>query len=604
MKKFIALVLAMLMVVSCVCIVSAEDAATTTTKTLYECLGGKVGKLNYEVKTNVLAKSSNATTYAGLIDVYASDDARSYDLKAVVDMSGVKNLVALSKAKAEKKGYTGTFDDLKVSGKFTVTVTLPEGVTVPDLTAKAEGEAKAAFTYDDAKILTAETPVVSEEVKTISVTFNVKEGATAKDIDEFGKEFALYINGITVKGLGSFEFTGTMKGLTSISETTVTKNDEGTDTSVDTEVYVINYTAVDDADDDNTPTLVIKHKKKTSSSSTGNSITPSTSTKKDDTDSKKDDKKDENTSSSKVEVSTSGSTATVKDVTSDTIKDEKEITIDTTDSKKEIDTVKIGTDSVKNIAESDVEKVEIKLSDATVTVSDEAINEISEKAEGKDVEITVNTEAKLNDKQSEAVKELGDVKTVEASIKSDNKEISGTVTVSTGYEAKENEIVLAATVDEEGNVENIPVSYKDGKVEFDAEAGSSVVVWSVPAEKAFVLTIDKHEAGVFGKEEKNDVAPKIVKDRTMLPARFVAEKLGATVEWDAEKQEVTVKKDDITIVITIGSVDAKINGEDVKLDSEAFIENDRTYTPIRFIAEALGAKVDWNGATSQVVITK
>lgn len=594
----------MLIVVSCVCIVSAEDATTgtdgattTTTKTLYECLGGKVGSLNYEVKTNVLAKSSNATTYAGLIDVYASDDARSYDLKAVVDMSGVKNLVALSKAKAIKKGYTGTFDDLKVGGKFTVTVTLPDGVTVPDLTAKAEGEAKAAFTYDDAKILEVDgTPFVSEEDKTISVTFNVKEGAKANDIDAFGKEFALYINGITVKGLGSFEFTGTMKGSTSIKETTTEGEGEEAKT-VDTEVYVINYTAVDNADDDNNPNLVIKHKKKTSSSSTGNSITPSASAKKD-------DKKDENTSSSKVEVSTSGSTETVKDVTSDTIKDEKEITIDTTDSKKEIDTVKIGTDSVKNIAESDVEKVEIKLSDATVTVSDEAINEISEKAEGKDVEITVNTEAKLNDKQSEAVKELGDVKTVEASIKSDNKEISGTVTVSTGYEAKENEIVLAATVDEEGNVENIPVSYKDGKVEFDAEAGSSVVVWSVPAEKAFVLTIDKHEAGVFGKEEKNDVAPKIVKDRTMLPARFVAEKLGATVEWDAEKQEVTVKKDDITIVITIGSVDAKINGEDVKLDSEAFIENDRTYTPIRFIAEALGAKVDWNGATSQVVITK
>lgn len=604
MKKFIALVLAMLMVVSCVCIVSAEDATTTTTKTLYECLGGKVGKLNYEVKTNVLAKSSNATTYAGLIDVYASDDARSYDLKAVVDMSGVKNLVALSKAKAEKKGYTGTFDDLKVSGKFTVTVTLPEGVTVPDLTAKAEGEAKAAFTYDVADILTVGTPEFNKDEKTITVDVTVNEGATAEDIDEFDKEFALFINGITVKGLGSFEFTGTMTGSTTIKETTTEGEGEEAKT-VDTEVYVINYTAVDDADDDNTPTLVIKHKKKTSSSSTGNSITPSTSTKKDDTDSKKDDKKDENTSSSsKVEVSTSGSTATVKDVTSDTIKDEKEITIDTTDSKKEIDTVKIGTDSVKNIAESDVEKVEIKLSDATVTVSDEAINEISEKAEGKDVEITVNTEAKLNDKQSEAVKELGDVKTVEASIKSDNKEISGTVTVSTGYEAKENEIVLAATVDEEGNVENIPVSYKDGKVEFDAEAGSSVVVWSVPAEKAFVLTIDKHEAGVFGKEEKNDVAPKIVKDRTMLPARFVAEKLGATVEWDAEKQEVTVKKDDITIVITIGSVDAKINGEDVKLDSEAFIENDRTYTPIRFIAEALGAKVDWNGATSQVVITK
>ena len=43
-------------------------------------------------------------------------------------------------------------------------------------------------------------------------------------------------------------------------------------------------------------------------------------------------------------------------------------------------------------------------------------------------------------------------------------------------------------------------------------------------------------------------------------------------------------KRDVTILITIGSDYAKVNGEDVKLDSPAFVENDRTYTPIRFIS--------------------
>ena len=46
--------------------------------------------------------------------------------------------------------------------------------------------------------------------------------------------------------------------------------------------------------------------------------------------------------------------------------------------------------------------------------------------------------------------------------------------------------------------------------------------------------------------------------------------------------------------ITIGAAYSSVNGESIKLDSPAFIENDRTYTPIRFISEQLGADVDWN----------
>ena len=124
-----------------------------------------------------------------------------------------------------------------------------------------------------------------------------------------------------------------------------------------------------------------------------------------------------------------------------------------------------------------------------------------------------------------------------------------------------------------------------------------------------VLTIDEHDALVYGTTKTNDVAPKVVNDRTMLPARFVAENLGATVEWDGEKQLVTItgkneKQEDVTILITIGSDSAKVNGEDIKLDSPAFVENDRTYTPIRFISENLGATVEWNETEQTVTIQR
>ena len=96
----------------------------------------------------------------------------------------------------------------------------------------------------------------------------------------------------------------------------------------------------------------------------------------------------------------------------------------------------------------------------------------------------------------------------------------------------------------------------------------------------------------------------------MLPARFVAESLGAVVEWDGDKQLVTITgknlktNEDVTILITIGAEYAVVNGENVKLDSPAFIENDRTYTPVRFISEYLGASVEWLENEQKVIITK
>lgn len=119
-----------------------------------------------------------------------------------------------------------------------------------------------------------------------------------------------------------------------------------------------------------------------------------------------------------------------------------------------------------------------------------------------------------------------------------------------------------------------------------------------------ILTIGKKEANVFGETKSNDVAPIIRNDRTMLPARFVAENLGAKVEWDGDLRTVTITKDDIKIIITIDSQTALVNGKAIVLDSPAFIEDDRTYTPLRFIAEKLGADVEWNGDKQEVIITK
>lgn len=578
MKKITALLLAMLMIVTTVGMVSAEGD-----KTLLECLGGK-GVLNYEVKTEALAKASTGSTYFSPVEVYAFGE-RAFDFKAVLDMSGVKNLIALAKTKIEGlKDYTGNFGDLDVKGTFNVKVTYPEGITAPELT-------EENYSLVSSDIFVAATPVVDSENRTITVTVSVKDGVKAKDIENFADTFVLTANGFAASEIGEYVLTGVMTGSTDIYE--------GKDL-----VYTVNYTSVDKNDEKLTPSVTVNIKKRetgsgsSSSSSSSNSGSTSSATTVDVTG-------DETV---KVEASTSGSTATIKDIKAEDLEkagaEGSDLVIDLSGLKKGLDSAKISSDTIKNIADSGVKNVEINLGKTTVVIDSETVEAISENATGKDVEIGVDTDVKLNDKQKEAVKELDKAVTLEATITSGGKAVEGNVKVTVPYASDEKGVILAAKVSEDGTLENVPVLYKDGTVEAEVAAGESVVVWTVPAEKAFVLTIEKKDASVFGGDKSNDVAPKIVKDRTMLPARFVAENLGAKVEWNEEKREVTVTGGDVTIVITIDSNVALVNGEEVELDSPAFIENDRTYTPIRFIAEHLGATVYWNGATEQVVITK
>ena len=124
------------------------------------------------------------------------------------------------------------------------------------------------------------------------------------------------------------------------------------------------------------------------------------------------------------------------------------------------------------------------------------------------------------------------------------------------------------------------------------------------AKNQIVLTIGKKEAVVFGEEKENDAAPLIRDDRAYLPVRFVAESLGGKVSWNGEKQQVTITKDDVEIIITIGEKTALVNDVITEFDSPVFIENYRTYTPIRFIAEKFGCDVDWNPEGQIITITK
>mgnify|MGYP004460342981 FL=1 len=124
-----------------------------------------------------------------------------------------------------------------------------------------------------------------------------------------------------------------------------------------------------------------------------------------------------------------------------------------------------------------------------------------------------------------------------------------------------------------------------------------------------IFTIGEKNSRVFGVLRENDVAPIIRNNRTMLPARAAAESLGGTVGWDENNNAVTVNGknkngEDVSLIINIGSDTAYVNGEAVTLDSPAFIENNRTYTPVRFIAENLSADVLWDEENQRVILER
>lgn len=99
-----------------------------------------------------------------------------------------------------------------------------------------------------------------------------------------------------------------------------------------------------------------------------------------------------------------------------------------------------------------------------------------------------------------------------------------------------------------------------------------------------------------------DQPPIIVNNRVLVPLRIIFEELGATVDYNNATRKVTGFKDGTSVNLTLGSKIAYINEKKVTLDVPANAVNGRTLVPARFIAESLGATVDWNNTERTVVI--
>ena len=108
--------------------------------------------------------------------------------------------------------------------------------------------------------------------------------------------------------------------------------------------------------------------------------------------------------------------------------------------------------------------------------------------------------------------------------------------------------------------------------------------------------------------EYNDV-PLSVADRTLLPLRELLVNLGvpnddAHIIYNDEEKSVTVYMDQMKIYLVVGNNVAYVNDQPIELDVAPvfYAKLNRTYIPLRFVSEALGKKVIWDGSANAILI--
>lgn len=114
---------------------------------------------------------------------------------------------------------------------------------------------------------------------------------------------------------------------------------------------------------------------------------------------------------------------------------------------------------------------------------------------------------------------------------------------------------------------------------------------------------NKISVEVSGRPVEFDQEPIIYNDRTMVPMRKIFEALGAEVTWDNDTKTATGIKGNRVVKLSLGQKKMYINNNAVELDTVPILLSDRTLVPARAVAEGLGCDVGWDGGRFLVTIT-
>ncbi|MNI26835.1 hypothetical protein D3C73_805520 [compost metagenome] len=119
---------------------------------------------------------------------------------------------------------------------------------------------------------------------------------------------------------------------------------------------------------------------------------------------------------------------------------------------------------------------------------------------------------------------------------------------------------------------------------------------------------ESEEYEEYGEYSEYSTTPYINKKGVaMVPVRFVEEQLGAHVEWDENNYDITTIFDYVTgttIIITLDSDKASVNGKEVQLESPVILKNGEEFLPLRLLAQSLNLELKWDDSTRMIHISR
>ncbi|WP_239615620.1 copper amine oxidase N-terminal domain-containing protein [Cohnella mopanensis] len=118
-----------------------------------------------------------------------------------------------------------------------------------------------------------------------------------------------------------------------------------------------------------------------------------------------------------------------------------------------------------------------------------------------------------------------------------------------------------------------------------------------------LLRIGSRTAKVNGQTLTLSVAPTVIDHTTLVPLRFVTEALGADVKWNGKEQKVTLLMNGNQIELWLNDSIAKVNGSQVALSVPAKQINGSTMVPLRFVSHNLQLKVAYANQTQTLTIS-
>lgn len=228
-------------------------------------------------------------------------------------------------------------------------------------------------------------------------------------------------------------------------------------------------------------------------------------------------------------------------------------------------------DSLGNVEPQHSQQVVVELQDPAVSVSSPAAGAVV-------VQPTITLTGKATAADTASLQVTVDGKAV--SVGAD-----GSFTAPVSFEREGDNAVTVVAVSASGRTTTLTVPVK-----YVARVTMSLVIGSTTA-------------NINNEFTTLEAAPFISKKGvTMVPLRFISEAFKAAVAWDPVFKTVTIALGGKTMRIQVGTVTADIGGTPMTLQDAPVIVKGRTFVPLRFIAENFGAKVDWNADLKMVSI--